>query len=242
MKFAVQLYSVRDHIKDGNDMLEILGKVKEIGFDGVEFAGYFGLDAEVLRARCEELGLEVVGSHLGLDDYKPENLDKTLAYGKALGAKYLGVGGAPHSTYEEAKNTGDVLSTAGVKAREMGMDTYYHNHTEEFADLKDGKNAMDIISEDGCKLEVDTYWSFCAGIDNSKYLPENKDKIVLIHIKDGVDRKPMALGEGENDLSKVLAGVKAIGLEWVVLENDDPVPTGLEDITRSYAWLEKNFK
>lgn len=242
MKFAVQLYSVRDHIENGNDMLEILGKVKEIGFDGVEFAGYFGLDAEVLRARCEELGLEVVGSHLGLDDYKPENLEKTLAYGKALGAKYLGVGGAPHSTYKEAKNTGDVLSAAGVKAREMGMDTYYHNHTEEFTDLKDGKNAMDIISEDGCKLEVDTYWSFCAGIDNSKYLPENKDKIVLIHIKDGVDHKPMALGEGENDLSKVLEGVKAIGLEWVVLENDDPVPTGLEDITRSYKWLQENFK
>ena len=242
MKFAVQLYSVRDHIENGNDMLEILGKVKEIGFEGVEFAGYFGFDAEALRARCEELGLEVVGSHLGLDDYLPENLDKTLAYGKALGAKYLGVGGAPHSTYEEAKNTGDVLSAAGVKAREMGMDTYYHNHTEEFTDLKDGKNAMDIISEDGCKLEVDTYWSFCAGIDNSKYLPENKDKIVLIHIKDGVNRKPMALGEGENDLAKVLEGVKAIGLEWVVLENDDPVPTGLEDITRSYKWLQENFK
>ena len=242
MKYAVQLYSVRDHIENGNDMLEILGKVKEIGFDGVEFAGYFGFDAEALRARCEELGLEVVGSHLGLDDYKPENLEKTLAYGKALGAKYLGVGGAPHSTYEEAKNTGDVLSAAGVKAREMGMDTYYHNHTEEFTDLKDGKNAMDIISEDGCKLEVDTYWSFCAGIDNSKYLPENKDKIVLIHIKDGVEHKPMALGEGENDLSKVLEGVKAIGLEWVVLENDDPVPTGLEDITRSYKWLQENFK
>ena len=242
MKFAVQLYSVRDHIKDGNDMLEVLGKVKEIGYDGVEFAGYFGLEADVLRKRCEELGLEVVGSHLGLDDFKPENLDKTLEYGKALGAKYLGVGGAPHGTYEEAKNTGDVLSAAGVKAREMGMDTYYHNHTEEFTDLKDGKNAMDVISEDGCKLEVDTYWSFCADIDNSKYLPENKDKIVLIHIKDGVDHKPMALGEGENDLGKVYEGVKAIGLEWVILENDDPVPTGLEDISRSYKWLQENFK
>lgn len=241
MKFAVQLYSVRDHIKDGKDMLEVLGKVKEIGFEGVEFAGYFGLPAEELRARCDELGLTVVGSHLGLDDYRPENLQNTLAYGKALGAKYLGVGGAPHSTYEEAKNTGDILSAAGVAAREMGMDTYYHNHTEEFDDICDGKTAMDIISEGGCKLEVDTYWSFCAGIDNSTYLPENKDKIVLVHVKDGVDRKPTALGEGENDLAKVKEGVEAIGLEWIILENDDPVPTGLEDITRSYKWLKNNF-
>ena len=32
MKFAVQLYSVRDHIENGNDLLEILTKVKEICF------------------------------------------------------------------------------------------------------------------------------------------------------------------------------------------------------------------
>ena len=240
MKFAVQLYSVRDHINDGNDMLDILGKVKELGFDGVEFAGYFGLPAEQLRARCDELGLTVVGSHLGLDDFREENLEKTLAYGKALGAKYLGVGGAPHSTYEEAKSTGDVLGAASVEARKMGMDTYYHNHTEEFADLKDGKNAMDIISE-GCLLELDMYWSFCAGINNYDYLNAHKDKIALVHIKDGVNRKPTALGEGENDLKNIVDGVKSIGLEWVILENDDPVPTGLEDITRSYKWLKENF-
>ncbi len=241
MRFAVQLYSVRDHIKNGDDMLEILGKVKEIGFDGVEFAGYFGLSAEVLKARCDELGLQVVGSHLGLDDFLPENLDKTLAYGKTLGALYLGVGGAPHSAYDEAKHTGEVLGSAAVKAREMGMDTYYHNHTEEFSDLKDGKNAMDIISGEGCKLELDTYWSFCAGINNTEYLKANKDKIILIHIKDGVNRKPMALGEGECDLGNVVEGVNAIELDWVVLENDEPVPTGLEDITRSYTWLKNNF-
>lgn len=241
MKFAVQLYSVRDHIKTGDDMLEVLGKVKEIGFDGVEFAGYFDLTAEALRARCDELGLTVVGSHLGLDDFIPENLDKTLAYGKTLGAKYLGVGGAPHSTYEEANHTGQVLGAAAVKAKEMGMNTYYHNHTEEFADLKDGKNAMDIISGEGCGLELDTYWSFCAGIDNTEYLKANKDKILLVHIKDGLNHKPMALGEGENDLQKVVEGVNAIGLDWVILENDDPVPTGLEDITRSYKWLKENF-
>lgn len=240
MKFAVQLYSVRDHIKSGDDMLEVLGKVKEIGFDGVEFAGYFGLSAETLKARCDELGLTVVGTHLGVDNYRPENLEETLKYSKTLGCKYIGVGGGPHSTYEEALETGEVLGAAGFKAREMGMDTYYHNHTEEFSPLKDGKTAMDIIGE-RCKLEIDTYWSFCAGVDNSTYLPEHKDRIVLVHIKDGKDRHPLALGEGECDLEKVKAGVNAIGLEWVVLENDDPVPTGLEDISRSYKWLKENF-
>ena len=57
MKFAVQLYSVRDHIENGNDLLDILAKVKEIGYEGVEFAGYQNLPAEELKARCDELGL-----------------------------------------------------------------------------------------------------------------------------------------------------------------------------------------
>jgi sugar phosphate isomerase/epimerase len=240
MKFAVQLYSVRDHIENGDDLLEILGKVKEIGFDGVEFAGYQGLSAETLKAKCDELGLAIVGSHLGLDDFEAENLDATLAFHKALGVKHIGVGGAPHSTYEEAKNTADVLGAANKEAEKLGMNTYYHNHTEEFEDLRDGKNAMDIIGEE-CMLEVDTYWSFCAGIKNSDYLTKMKDKIALIHIKDGKNHKPTALGEGENDLADIVKGVKEIGLEWVILENDDPVPTGLEDITRSFKWLKENF-
>ena len=74
-----------------------------------------------------------------------------------------------------------------------------------------------------------------------EYLKAHKDKIILVHIKDGIDHKPMALGEGENDLQKVVDGVNAIGLEWVILENDEPVPTGLEDITRSFKWLKENF-
>ncbi len=241
MKFAVQLYSVRDHIKTGEDMLEVLGKVKEIGFDGVEFAGYFDLSAEALRDRCNELGLEIVGTHKGIEDFLPENLEETLKYHQTLGCKYIGVGGAPHSTYEEAKKTGEILGAAGEKAKELGMATYYHNHTEEFSDLKDGKTAMDIISEGCCGLELDTYWSFCAGIDNYKYLNEHKEKIYLVHIKDGIDHKPKALGEGENNLGNIVEGVKSVGMDWVILENDDPVPTGLEDIARSYKWLKENF-
>ncbi len=241
MKFAVQLYSVRDHIKTGEDMLNILSEVKKIGFDGVEFAGYFGLSAKELKSKCDEVGLIPVGTHIGLDDFKEDKLEETLNFSKELGIPYVGVGGAPHSTYEEAQNTGEVLGKANEVAEKMGMQTYYHNHTEEFTELKDGKTAMDIISQNGCFLELDTYWSFCAGINNKEYLEAHKDKIKLVHIKDGIEEKPTALGEGENDLLNVIEGLKAIGLEWVVLENDEPIPTGLEDITRSYKWLVENF-
>ena len=43
MKLAVQLYTLRNDYSNGEEFLEILEKVKEIGFEGVEFAGYAGL-------------------------------------------------------------------------------------------------------------------------------------------------------------------------------------------------------
>jgi sugar phosphate isomerase/epimerase len=236
MKIAVQLYSIRDGINSGEDMLEALGKVKALGYDGVEFAGYFGLSAETLRARLDELGLKCVGSHLGLDDYKPENLEKTYEFAKTLGTPQIGVGGAAHDTVEECEATGSVLGAAEKVLAERGMNVYYHNHSGEFTPLEDGRTATDII-KGYCHLQIDTYWSFHAGMDNYKLITENKDRIVSIHLKDGVDGTPCALGEGQNNIPEVIRAVKDCGIDWVVVENDDPVPDGISDIGRSIKYL-----
>ena len=77
MKLAVQLYSLRPHMENGENFLDILKKVKELGFDGVEFAGFHGYSAEELKKVLDELGLVAVGAHMGLDDFREENLAST---------------------------------------------------------------------------------------------------------------------------------------------------------------------
>lgn len=234
MKLAVQLYSLRDMVKSGEDFLKILEEVRKLGFDGVEFAGYHGLSAETIKAKLDELGLVAVGCHIGLDDFKDDKIDETAAFHKTLGCLYCGVGGAPHDTVEDCEYGAEVLAK-GSEA--LGVPTYYHNHTEEFTPLANGKTAMEIFAAK-TKLEIDTYWSFHAGVDNYKYITEHKDDILLVHIKDGIDGKPMALTEGNNDLDAVIRAVKDTGIEWVILENDDPVPDGLSDVTRSMKYLQ----
>lgn len=236
MKIAVQVYSVRDHIKSGEDMLRVLGEIAAAGYEGVEFAGYAGLDAETLKKRCDEVGLTVVGGHIGLDDFRDDKVDDTLAFQKTLGTKFIGVGGAPHKTLAEITETSRILGAADKKAKESGMRVYYHNHTEEFTPVEDGKLPIDYLNEN-CALEIDTYWSFHAGQDNFALLNKYKDNIVHIHVKDGIDGKPMALGEGNCPIPEVLKAAESIGLEWIIVENDDPVPTGIEDITRSIKYL-----
>ncbi len=237
MKIAVQVYSVRDHISDTETLLKTLEEIKKIGYDGVEFAGYFGTDAATIKAKLDELGLVAVGGHVGLDDFRAGKLEETIEFQHTLGVKAIGVGGAPHSTMEEATETGDVLGAAEKYAMEKyGMKVYYHNHCEEFVPLENGQLPIDVIG-DRCSLEVDTYWSFHAGEDNYALLSRLRDKIVLLHVKDGIDGKPKALGEGNCDIPTVIKAAKEIGMEWLIVENDDPVPTGLEDIARSLTYL-----
>lgn len=240
MKLAVQLYTLREDYSNGKEFLEILEKVKEIGFDGVEFAGYAGLEPEVIKAKLDELGLVAVGCHMRIENYEDEKLEESIKLGKALGMKYMGVGGADHSTKEEVDKLVDVFSKANERGKDEGIKFYYHNHTEEFENEIDGKLIMDRIAE-GAYLEIDTYWSYCGGADNYKYITEHKDDIILLHVKDGIDRHPMALGEGDNDLLSVFKAAKDSGMEWLVLENDDPKPNGIDDITRSMAYFKANL-
>ena len=244
MKFAVQLYSLREHIKSGEDMLNILKKVKEIGFDGVEFAGFFGLDAKTLKAALDSLGLVCVGAHMGLDDMRPEKIEATLDFMQTLGAKTVGIGGANTSTEENLKVVLDVMGSAQKKALERGMKVYFHNHTGEFTEPMFNTVPGTIFDrlKEVCNMQVDTYWSYRAGIKNYDFITENIDRIVHLHIKDGLDGTPKALGEGDNDLDAVVRAAKDNGIEWLILENDDPVPDGISDVTRSMAWLNANAK
>ena len=242
MKLAVQLYSLRDHIKTGDDLLWILEEVKKLGFDGVEFAGFFGNSAETLKAKLDELGLVCVGMHMGLDDFAEEKLPETLRFVKTLGAKTAGIGGADTKTEDSLSHVIDVMGKAHEIAAKEGVRVYFHNHTEEFKPPLFATKPGTIFDrlKAACDMQVDTYWSFAAGQDNYKLITENKDRIVHLHIKDGKGRTPMALGEGENDLATVVKAAKDAGIEWLILENDDPVPTGLEDVSRSMEWLKAN--
>lgn len=237
MKIAVQVYSLRHYIKDTASLLKALEDIKAAGYDGVEFAGYFDTDAKTIKAKLDELGLVAVGGHIGLDDFKKGKLDKTLEFQKTLGVKSIGVGGAPHRTMIECKHTGKILGDAQKYAMEKyGMKVYYHNHTEEFKPMRNKLLPIDVIGS-YCSLEIDTYWSFVAGMENYSFLMEHKDNIVHLHIKDGIDGKPIVIGRGQCDIPTVVKAAKEMGMEWLIIENEDNDNDDAAAITESLNYL-----
>ena len=47
----------------GKDVYATLKRTAELGYTGVEFAGYFGIPAEQMKAWLDELGLKAYSSH-----------------------------------------------------------------------------------------------------------------------------------------------------------------------------------
>jgi len=238
MKFSVQLYSIRDMAKDQESFLALFPQLKALGFSGVEFAGYHGLSAEKIRAALDDAGLVATGCHMGLNDLRLENLPATIKFCKTLGMDMIGIGGAPHATARMTAKSCTVLKKAYAAALPQGITIYYHNHSGEFRPFRNGVLAVDTIKA-ACALQVDTYWSFCAGADNYKYITENKDRICSLHIKDGVGHSGRALGEGNCDLAAVVRAAKDIGMEWLVLE-DESRGGGIESVAKGARWLKEN--
>ena len=227
-------------MEKGENFFDVLKKLKELGFDGVEFAGYYGYSAEEIKEKLEEYDLIPVGSHVEPEDLKIDKLDETLKFCSILGMDMVGVGTAPHKTIEETIATRDILDRAYKEAAKRGITVYYHTHYDEFFPFSDGRRPIDILMP-VCSIEVDTYWSFYAGVDTYRFISENRDRIPLLHIKDGRDGNPCALGEGNNDLLSIAKIAKELNMEWVILENENPEPDGLSDSSRSIKYLRAHF-
>ncbi len=237
MKYAVQLYTLRNDCTNGAEFLQQFKKIKALGFDGVEFAGFHDLPLSEIRAALDEAGLEAVGCHCGVDDFDtPEKAQACVDAAKVLGMDCYGTGGAPHTTAEDIRRLREIYRTANAVGEPQGVRFYYHNHSEEFQIKLDGEAVEDLIARDAY-LEIDTYWSHYAGEDNAALLRRLGERIIHLHVKDGLDGHPMALGEGDCDVRAVMDAAKELDLAWVILENDDPTPDGFADITRSMAYF-----
>ncbi|SHO44754.1 sugar phosphate isomerase/epimerase family protein [Anaerocolumna xylanovorans] len=238
MKKGLQLYTIRDTYKNGEEFKQVIKKVKELGYEEVEFAGFSDLKAEELRDYLEELGLTPISSHQSLENLK-SHLEETISYHKTLGVPYIACAYAPTSTAEEVENLLSILTKAREAIKENGMELLYHNHSNEFVKLPDGRLPIELIRET-VRLELDTFWVFHAGVEPCAYIKEHQKDIALLHLKDGdFEGHPLAVGEGFNNVKGIVAMAGNIGLKQIIVENDHPVPDGISDVGRSIEYLKK---
>ena len=85
---AIQVYSVR---KDAEaDLRGTLTALRDMGYDGVEFAGLYGHSAAEVRELCRELGLVPISAHVPYVDMLKDPAGVLSQYAE-IGCKYVAV-------------------------------------------------------------------------------------------------------------------------------------------------------
>lgn len=248
LPIAVQLYSVRDEME--KDFCGTVKKIKDMGYEGVEFAGLFGKSGTEVKAICDEIGITPVSAHVPYYDML-DNPEAVLKDYRDMGCKYVAV---PYLTEECRPGTEGWTSTVeGIRkiaeaAEKMGIQLLYHNHDFEFIKI-DGKYALDILYDtipaDLLKTEIDTCWVNVGGENPAEYIEKYTGRAPVVHLKDfhgskgngplykliGIDDETEAVestfefrpvGYGVQDWKKIVDAAEKAGAEWVVVEQDSP--------------------
>lgn len=234
MSIGLQLYSVRDEM--GKDFEGTLKAVSEIGYDCVEFAGYYDRSAEEIKAMLDKYNLTAPSVHQKYPFFL-EDGQKKVDFLKTLGVKYVAI---PHmerechmggENFEKAMKD---IKTVSRLLKDNGIELLYHNHNYELGTYN-GKILLDglfeTLSSDIINAEIDTGWVEYAGIDTCQYLKKHKGRVPLIHIKDFVangcdeEGKPnykfKPIGKGIVDIPSVLSAANYAGCKYCFVELED---------------------
>jgi sugar phosphate isomerase/epimerase len=238
---ALQLYSVRDVIAK-SDYETVVRQVAQIGYAGVETAGFPGTTSQAAGKLFKSLGLQVSSIHkfpIPTPADKQEILD-TIG---ALDTKNVVSGAGPDDfkTAEITRATCEKLNSAAVMLAPYGVKLHVHNHWWEYLKV-DEKYAYEYMFEylapEVC-LQIDTYWVKTAGVDPAMIVKKLGQRAPLLHIKDGPAQKnvPMtAVGDGVMDISAI-AKAAAGHTEWMIVEIDSCATDMIEAVRKSHQYL-----
>jgi len=187
LKVGLQLYSIREEME--KDMDGTLAQVKAMGYDYVEFAGYFGKTAAEVKALLDKHGLTCISVHQVYEIFLDDK-ENAVEYLKGIGAKYCAVPWMDKDkhkgsdvfpkTVAEFKETSDALKQAGIQL-------LYHNHEFEFEKFED-KFLLDwlyeSLDEEALKTEIDTCWVCYAGQNPAEYIRKYTGRSPVVHLKD----------------------------------------------------------
>jgi len=249
VEYGLQMYSLRDIT--GNDLKGALKQVAEMGYKYIEFAGFFGHSAEDVKAWLEEYGLICSGTHTGGDALQEDVLEATIAYHKTIGCDNLIIPGMDWSTREKLEENIALINKVQPILAENGIALGYHNHTGEFFPTPYGAIVEEeIINRTNAQLQVDTWWVYNGGMDPVAFCEAHKDRICVIHLKDGIPVSPehrsyegwhtgvvgRSVGSGEAPILAVREWCLKNGVRMVI-ESEGLDPTGPEEVKRCIDFL-----
>jgi sugar phosphate isomerase/epimerase len=242
LPIAVQLYSVRTLC--AKDLAGTIAGVAKLGYQGVEFAGYFDHSAQELRKMLDANGLKCCGTHNGIDKILDENLAKTIEFNQVIGNRNVIVPGFPpkyRDSINAWRSTEELFNKVAAQIAPQGMRVGYHNHSLEFKPV-DGQVPWDVFFGNTSKdvvMQLDIGHAVHAGADPVAVLKRYPGRAKTVHVKEySPTKKDAIVGDGEVKWKEVLKACETVGgTEWYIIEEESNAYAGLDGIDKSLKRL-----
>ena len=238
---SVQLYSLRNEA--ATNFESVLRRLGEIGFVGVELAGFHDLTPQRYATIVKESGLVTSSAHL--TDLTPDGFNTALDEIQAIGCDIAVCAFMPPERFADLgaiQASADALNKANAIAKERGVSLGYHNHWWEFSTIIDGRTAWSTLFDhldDTVFAELDIYWATLGGADPRQVIADLRDRLWVLHVKDGPCDAPesamVAVGSGTLDIPAILTSAPTA--KWHVVELDRCATDMMTAVADSYRYL-----
>ena len=251
---GLQLFSMRDELKDGLD--KVLEKVAAAGYGSVEMFGFNATDnffkntPEEVSAMLKKHQLVSPSGHYMLD-LLDKNGQQVIDAALALGHKYVVIPWflpEERDSLDKYKGIAERINKAASLCKENKLKMAYHNHDFEFVKYEGGVCGYDILlkemDKDLVDLELDLFWVEVAGQNAVEIFKQNKGRIKMWHVKDMDEadhKKQTEVGSGIVDFKTIFAEAELSGMEYFYVEQENlPVP-GDANIKKSLMYVKENL-
>ena len=232
---GLQLYSLHEYTE--KDFCGTVEKVAQMGYKGVEFAGYGGLKPEQVVKLLKDNGLTAYGSHIGGLPKTDAELDAEIEMNLAVGSKYLICPWQDMETRDDALRFAEVMNRTADRLRPHGLRLGYHNHDFEFK-VDRGEILLDTVLQNVAEdvfVEFDVFWVAYAGHDPLRFIKKYAGRQPLMHLKElAADRKAnVEIGAGILDFDAIIRAGMDAGVERFIIEQEEYTLPQLESCERS---------
>ena len=242
---GLQLYSVRKECE--KDLPGVLAAVAKMGYQAVEFAGYYGRKAPELKKLLDDNGLKCCGTHTALGLLTGDALKGTVEFHKTIGCKYIivpGLGKQNTDSKEALLKTAKQFDEIAEKLKADGMFTGYHAHGGDFQKI-DGETHWDILfgnTKPEVTMQLDIGNCLGGGGDPIAVLKKFPGRSKTVHLKPHGGKSGAPIGEDAVKWADIFAILDAqAATEWYVVEHEVG-PTPLDAVKQCIDNLRKMGK
>lgn len=239
---GLQLYSVRAECKA--NFLGTIEEVSKIGYQGVEFAGYWDRSAKEIRKMLDDNGLVTCGTHTSYESVLPDKIKETIEFNQIIGNKFVIVPYMTGKTRQEWLDKATLFNDLAEQLKPPGMWIGYHAHSHDFQNIE-GESAWDTFfgnTKPEVIMQLDTSNCRDGGADPVEVLHKYPGRTRSIHLKPNGTGPEAIIGEDKINWQDVFDFCETKGnTQWYVIEHETS-KNPLDTVRRTFEVLKKRFK